>query len=109
MIAAGYDFFLHHADAGREVPDRGEGRGGRSFGTLQAGRDPFIKRAVAIKTCQSEEQEIKKRFFREAESRETSTTATSRRSTTSASGRRSPYIVQEFLTGDDSTSSIEEE
>ncbi len=29
------------------------------FGTVYKGRDPFITRAVAIKPCQCEEEEIK--------------------------------------------------
>jgi len=37
------------------------------FGTVFKGRDPYIKRTVAIKTCQSDEDELRKRFFREAE------------------------------------------
>ena len=72
------------------------------FGTVYKGRDPFIKRAVAIKTCQSDEEEIKKRFFREAEFAGTSTTANI---TTiydfGVTDDGTPYIVQEFLTGED--------
>ena len=37
------------------------------FGAVYRGRDPFIKRTVAIKTCQVNDEEIKNRFFREAE------------------------------------------
>ncbi len=38
------------------------GQGG--FGVVYEGRDPFIKRRVAIKTCSTEDEEIRKRFFR---------------------------------------------
>jgi hypothetical protein len=72
------------------------------FGTVYKGRDPFIKRAVAIKTCQSEEEEIKKRFFREAEF---AGNLHHRNVTTiydfGVTDDGTPYIVQEFLTGDD--------
>ena len=72
------------------------------FGTVYKGRDPFIKRFVAIKTCQSEEEEIKKRFFREAEF---AGNLHHRNVTTiydfGVTEDGTPYIVQEFLTGDD--------
>ena len=72
------------------------------FGTVYKGRDPFIKRLVAIKTCQSEEEEIKKRFFREAEfagnlHHPNVTTIYDFGVTEDGT----PYIVQEFLTGED--------
>ncbi len=72
------------------------------FGTVYKGRDPFIKRLVAIKTCQSAEEEIKKRFFREAEF---AGNLHHRNVTTiydfGVTEDGTPYIVQEFLTGDD--------
>ena len=72
------------------------------FGTVYKGRDPFIKRNVAIKTCQSAEEEIKKRFFREAEF---AGNLHHRNITTiydfGVTDDGTPYIVQEFLTGDD--------
>ena len=72
------------------------------FGTVYKGRDPFIKRAVAIKTCQSDEEEIKKRFFREAEF---AGNLHHRNITTiydfGVTDEGTPYIVQEFLTGED--------
>ena len=37
------------------------------FGEVFRGYDPLIKRHVAIKTCSAEEQEIRDRFFQEAE------------------------------------------
>ena len=76
------------------------GMGG--FGTVYKGRDPFIKRSVAIKTCQTDEEEIKKRFFREAEF---AGNLHHRNVTTiydfGVTEDGTPYIVQEFLTGDD--------
>lgn len=72
------------------------------FGAVFKGRDPFIKRNVAIKTCQSEEEEIKKRFFREAEF---AGNLHHRNITTiydfGLTEDGVPYIVQEFLTGED--------
>lgn len=72
------------------------------FGAVYKGRDPFIKRNVAIKTCQSDEQEIRKRFFREAEyagnlHHPNITTIYD----FGVTEEGVPYIVQEFLTGED--------
>jgi len=66
------------------------------------GRDPFIKRSVAIKTCQGDDDEIRKRFFREAEyagnlHHPNITTIYDFGVTDDGI----PYIVQEFLTGED--------
>lgn len=71
------------------------------FGIVYKGRDPFIKRTVAIKTCQSEDEEIKKRFFREAE---LSGNLQHRNITTIYDfgvEEGIPFIVQEYLTGED--------
>ena len=101
MIAAWYDFFgsmLTQVGKYQIVEKIGVG----GFGTVYKGRDPFIKRSVAIKTCQSEEEEIKKRFFREAEF---AGNLHHRNVTTiydfGVTDDGTPYIVQEFLTGDD--------
>jgi serine/threonine-protein kinase len=71
------------------------------FGVVYKARDPFIKRLVAIKTCSVADQEMARRFFREAE----------------IAGRfdhpnvtvvhdfgvegQLAYLVQEYLTGED--------
>lgn len=72
------------------------------FGTVYKGRDPYIKRTVAIKTCQSDEDELRKRFFREAEF---AGNLHHRNITTiydfGLSDDGLPFIVQEFLTGED--------
>ncbi len=72
------------------------------FGTVYRGRDPYIKRTVAIKTCQSDEDELRKRFFREAEF---AGNLHHRNITTiydfGLSDDGLPFIVQEFLTGED--------
>ncbi len=72
------------------------------FGSVYRGRDPFIKRSVAIKTCQGDDEEIRKRFFREAEyagnlHHPNITTIYDFGVTDDGI----PYIVQEFLTGED--------
>ncbi len=71
------------------------------FGVVYKARDPFIKRLVAIKTCSVADQEMARRFFREAE----------------IAGRfdhpnvtivhdfgvedETAYLVQEYLSGED--------
>ncbi len=76
------------------------GQGG--FGVVYLGRDPDLKRLVAIKTCSSGDRHFQERFFREAEI---------------AAGLQhpnvvtvfdlgeqddgTPYMVQELLTGED--------
>src|SRR5262245_43591767 len=70
------------------------------FGAVYRGRDPFIKRTVAIKTCQVNDEEIKHRFFREAE---LAGNLHHRNITTIYDfgvENGIPYIVQEFLTGE---------
>jgi len=71
------------------------------FGAVFRGRDPFIKRQVAVKTCQVNDEEIKNRFFREAE---LAGNLHHRNITTIFDfgvENGIPYIVQEFLTGED--------
>ncbi|MCA1582828.1 MAG: protein kinase [Acidobacteria bacterium] len=71
------------------------------FGAVYRGRDPFIKRTVAVKTCQLNDEEIRNRFFREAE---LAGNLHHRNITTIYDfgvEEGVPYIVQEFLTGED--------
>jgi len=75
------------------------GTGG--FGAVYKGKDPFIKRTVAVKTCQLNDPEIKSRFFREAE---LAGNLHHRNITTIYDfgvENDIPYIVQEFLSGED--------
>jgi len=75
------------------------GTGG--FGVVYEGRDPFLKRRVAIKTCSSEEPEIRDRFFREAEI--AGNLQHRNIVTVHDFGIQDgvPYLVQEYLTGED--------
>src|SRR4029079_14897526 len=75
------------------------GTGG--FGVVLKGRDPFIKRFVAIKTCSSDDEEMRKRFFREAE---IAGNLQHRNVTTVYDfgfEGEVPYLVQEYLPGED--------
>jgi serine/threonine protein kinase len=75
------------------------GQGG--FGVVFEGRDPFIKRRVAIKTCSAEDEEMRKRFFREAE---IAGNLQHRHVVTVFDlGVQDgvPYLVQEYLPGED--------
>lgn len=71
------------------------------FGAVYRGRDPYIKRTVAVKTCQVNDEEIKSRFFREAEL--AGNLHHKNITTIYDFGVENgiPYIVQEFLTGED--------
>jgi tRNA A-37 threonylcarbamoyl transferase component Bud32/tetratricopeptide (TPR) repeat protein len=75
------------------------GTGG--FGVVYEGRDPFLKRRVAIKTCNSEEADIRDRFFREAEI--AGNLQHRNIVTVHDFGVQDgvPYLVQEYLTGED--------
>src|SRR4026209_1695847 len=75
------------------------GTGG--FGVVYEGRDPFIKRRVAIKTCTSEDEEIRQRFFREAEI--AGNLEQKNIVTIFDFGFEDgvPYLVQEYLPGED--------
>jgi eukaryotic-like serine/threonine-protein kinase len=75
------------------------GTGG--FGTVYKAYDPFIKRFVAIKTCTSDEEEVRKRFFQEAE---ISGNLQHRNVVTVydfGTQNELPYLIQEFLSGED--------
>lgn len=71
------------------------------FGVVYKGRDPYIKRAVAIKTCQVDEEEIRKRFFREAEFAGNLRHPNITTIYDFGIQDETPYIVLEFLTGED--------
>jgi eukaryotic-like serine/threonine-protein kinase len=71
------------------------------FGVVYKAYDPFIKRAVAIKTCTSEDTETRERFMREAE---IAGNLHHRNIVTVYDfGFKDgvPYLVQEYLSGED--------
>ena len=75
------------------------GTGG--FGEVYEGRDPFIQRRVAIKTCASEDSSLRQRFLREAQ---IAGNLEHRNVVTIYDfGLQDevPYIVQEYLPGED--------
>lgn len=71
------------------------------FGEVFKGYDPFIKRHVAVKTCNSQDEEIRHRFFQEAE---IAGNLHHRNITTVYDfGIQDglPYLIQEYLSGED--------
>ena len=75
--------------------------GDGGFGTVYKGFDPGIRRFVAIKSCTSEEPEVRSRFFHEAQ---IAGNLQHRNIVTVYDfGLQDevPYLVQEYLTGED--------
>jgi eukaryotic-like serine/threonine-protein kinase len=71
------------------------------FGVVYKGVDPFIKRPVAIKTCSAEDVETRERFLREAN---IAGNLQHRNIVTVFEfgyHEETPYLVQEFLSGED--------
>ena len=71
------------------------------FGEVYKGYDPFIKREVAVKTCSSNDPEIRTRFFQEAE---IAGNLHHRNVTTIYDfgiQNELPYLIQEYLSGED--------
>ena len=71
------------------------------FGVVYKGYDPFIKRHVAVKTCTSDDEETRQRFYREAEI--AGNLQHRNIVTVYDSGVQDgiPYLVQEYLSGED--------
>ncbi len=75
--------------------------GSGGFGEVFKGFDPFIKRHVAIKTCRTGDEEIRTRFFQEAE---IAGNLHHRNITTVYDfglHDELPYLIQEYLSGED--------
>ena len=86
-----------------------EGRIGEGgFGVVYKGRDPDLRRTVAIKTCVRPDLELRRRFFREGQI--AAGLQHSHIVTVYELGVEEgvPYLVQEFLSGRDLRSLIEE-
>jgi serine/threonine-protein kinase len=83
------------------------GEGG--FGMVSKGHDPVLQRYVAIKTCTSQDENLRRRFFREAQ---IAANLQHRNITTVHDlGIQDgiPFLVQEFLDGEDLTAKIDRE
>lgn len=80
------------------------GTGG--FGKVYKGYDPFIKRHVAIKTCEVENEEIRARAFREAQLSGSLQHPNITTVFETGMDGNTPYIVQEFLGGEDLSRAI---
>ena len=74
--------------------------GDGGFGVVYKGYDPFIKRNVALKTCTSPEREIRERFFREAEISGKLDHPNIVRVLDFGLHEETPFMVQEFLVGE---------
>ncbi|MCP4656959.1 MAG: serine/threonine protein kinase [bacterium] len=72
-----------------------------SFGIVYRGRDPDLKRDVAIKVCSVDDEDLRKRFLREAEI--SGNLQHKNIVTVFAFGyeQEIPYLVQEYLPGED--------
>ena len=75
------------------------GTGG--FGVIYKAWDPFIKRAVAIKMCATPDEEVRQRFFREAQFVGNLVHRNITLVFDFGVENDVPFIVQEFLTGYD--------
>ena len=75
--------------------------GSGGFGSVYEARDPFIKRIVAVKTCEIDAPEMQSRFFQEAELGG----RLQHRNVTTVHDfgieKGVPYMVEEFLDGED--------
>jgi hypothetical protein len=71
------------------------------FATLYRGRDPFLKRLVAIKVCASDDAELRQQFLREAEIAGNLDHPSIVRTFDFGFDPVGPYLVQEFLHGED--------
>jgi serine/threonine protein kinase len=72
-----------------------------SFGVVYRGRDPFLKREVAIKVCTVEDANLRKRFQREAEIAGKLEHANIVTAFALGYEGEVPYLVQEYLDGED--------
>lgn len=81
--------------------------GSGGFGSVYEARDPVIKRTVAIKTCQVQDQEIRTRFAREAELAGSLHHRNLMTIHDFGADGSTLYLVCEFLPGEDLNSIIE--
>ncbi len=81
------------------------GKGG--FGVVWEGWDPHLKRRVAIKVCTAEDIDLRKRFAREAEAAGPMDHPNVVRVHEFGYAGETPYLVQEFLDGEDLSRRLE--
>ncbi len=72
-----------------------------SFGTVYKGYDPYLKRDLAIKVCTVNDEDVHKRFFREAEIAGRLQHRSIVTVYSFGSAGDLPYLAQEFLDGED--------
>ncbi len=75
--------------------------GAGGFAAVYKARDPFIKRLVAIKLCMEPDDTLRRRFFREAEISGNLHHPSIVTVFDCGLEDDAPYLVQEYLTGDD--------
>ena len=75
--------------------------GAGGFGAVYKARDPIIKRLVAIKLCTAEDEQLRKRFYREAEISGNLHDPNIVTVFDSGVENDAPYLVQEYLGGED--------
>ena len=75
--------------------------GAGGFGAVYKARDPIIKRLVAIKLCTADDEQLRKRFYREAEISGNLHDPNIVTVFDSGVENDAPYLVQEYLGGED--------
>ena len=75
--------------------------GAGGFGAVYKARDPIIKRLVAVKLCTAEDEQLRKRFFREAEISGNLHDPNIVTVFDSGVEAGAPYLIQEYLDGED--------
>ena len=97
--AARVDGFQGGGQVGKYTIEEAVGEGG--FGTVYRGRDPVLERTVAIKTCTARDGELRRRFLREGHI--AASLQHPNITTVFDFGHHEgvPFLVQEFLAGED--------
>ncbi len=75
--------------------------GAGGFGAVYKARDPIIKRLVAVKLCTADDEQLRKRFFREAEISGNLHDPSIVTVFDSGVEEGAPYLIQEYLGGED--------
>ena len=75
--------------------------GAGGFGAVYKARDPIIKRLVAVKLCTADDEQLRKRFYREAEISGNLHDPNIVTVFDSGVEDGAPYLIQEYLGGED--------